>query len=1758
MAKHTATTKQTSGAGFGFEDKVGAHFAMWMLLGGQPLFPRTGRVVKIEFQKRVDGYHLDDIVLTFEDGDQQWKCSLSVKSNSQFSQSAAPKEFVQAAWEMFLGEGTDRFKVDQDVLGLTVASLPDPPRAPLLGDLLPKAFRQEPTALARRLTSTDEDVKGYTSQVVRDLFQSFRCPDPLVEKYSATDEMTARLLKHLLVLELDFALHSSRDEAYSVLMLQLLVASGDAEDAALLWQAILGEVRRENEAGGYLDRDKLLGAVRGKFTLTALPDFAEDFRKLTHWGKESLQGIVDTIGGKVTLARKDHVNGVVAVLHGQRACVVVGPSGSGKSVVCKLAATRAGDGLPVIWFTSDEFTTTGCLDSLTSRLQLQHSLADVIRHSPSASGVVVLDGIERITADNEFVRVKQLLDAMNAGRPTSPWLLLMSCQSERWDFAQARLTHIGIDPGLLRVVQLPPLSSDDVAKVREAFPNLHQVLVRPHLSDVVTRPKVLDLLASYSRSMSSANSASWVGESNVIDWFWDSVVNASVDGPARATMLQQLAEQQADHGKHETPLTELGVSKAKLIRQLQHDGVCKQSSSDQIVFDHDLISDWCRQRVLLSREQELDEFLQSRHLNPQWHKAIRLYGLRLIEGENGVERWSQARADHPLIADLLLDSAVMAANSQVLLERLRTSLLASTGNTLKRLLRRFLHVATYPDPIALLIGERSNQQNMGWLRANLRRPLWPYWYGVLAFLHTHKDEVVGITSLEVAEIATIWLRYGGEHWPFRNEAAEVALTVGEKVWRNRLDHGYRQDKDDGKRYEAVLAAAKEMPDEVADICLRACARKLTDDIESGKAGDYVAPGTPVKLHSAISVKTERLQPDPWPDGPHYRVDEVFQRTCLFNTSMMSLMKARPAVASEVILACLIRHRNPHDGSRINHRMTHEDFGLDFLPQFNPAMPSKGPFWAFLQIAPDEAVDCILRLVDFATARWVEAVSSPNTTPPAIRMMVGGQWRNYVGDGQVCGWYHGTGAPDPVVVALMALENWFYTQLEADEDVSHLLLSIIEQTNSAALIAMLWEIGRFKPALFRGVLRCLLSCEKLYQWERHALAPSLFRIDLTNLIPLPDSIKKQIRDWEEMPHRKVSVHDIALRIFLGEEAHRQEFEVFRSDWDRERCVLSEDHPNRENLDLLCAQFDFMNWEPIVDDQSNKAFRFCAPAEIAAKVQEAEASLRSVAPVHMILESRRLLRNEDRLRGDAIGTFFAGVQELVAGNDLKQSEDHRLPTAVLAGIAVLAHRHWDWLSIKPERLRWCRKTLLKLLEFPPDYGHVWTEYDESGLSWEDFAAEAVVPFWASSPNEAHLRCAIAQRVTARHYSAVTLLMHRAYQQRKRLGRDFDRLVTLILQWAVKRDEINKTIRFGEEWPEDVVNGWQRVEGKQFVDGSISETWGEWGHDASASGMEYDAHVCSSIISRRKIEARGKAVRPAIDLQVIAAAFSNILRLKEAATREEREKWLAFWRQAVHCIASSQCLREPDGSLVVSVDSEAQRLYKHDHWFADRFAQLASELNDDEDPGWIWREIFNWGPPAHKWIEAFLSSWLVYGPQMGEAHHFVVRWKTMFDDARNSIWAERDKCWPHWDDFWLHLHGIDHNVAFIWQDEDNVIINMMAGCFEVWLRPNINDERIARAFLHWLIKPCAAPLRLKAMEWILTVARDADEYWWRDEELTRMIADILDKLWREQRAEIQVDEGWIIQFRELVGILVRRQNTLSMDLQDRMGTQRFRKSD
>jgi hypothetical protein len=78
MGKQVATPKQTAGGGFVFEDKVVAYYLTWML-GSTPLTFNQGPITRVDCQVKVDGWELDDLLITSMKDGQEYRCAFSIK-----------------------------------------------------------------------------------------------------------------------------------------------------------------------------------------------------------------------------------------------------------------------------------------------------------------------------------------------------------------------------------------------------------------------------------------------------------------------------------------------------------------------------------------------------------------------------------------------------------------------------------------------------------------------------------------------------------------------------------------------------------------------------------------------------------------------------------------------------------------------------------------------------------------------------------------------------------------------------------------------------------------------------------------------------------------------------------------------------------------------------------------------------------------------------------------------------------------------------------------------------------------------------------------------------------------------------------------------------------------------------------------------------------------------------------------------------------------------------------------------------------------------------------------------------------------------------------------------------------------------------------------------------------------------------------------------------------------------------------------------
>jgi hypothetical protein len=277
-----------------------------------------------------------------------------------------------------------------------------------------------------------------------------------------------------------------------------------------------------------------------------------------------------------------------------------------------------------------------------------------------------------------------------------------------------------------------------------------------------------------------------------------------------------------------------------------------------------------------------------------------------------------------------------------------------------------MHVASFPDwRISGLKDAKLAEQNEAWFR--IPQPL--YWIPVLHVLSRHAKDVAKLALIRTSEICALWLRTMPIGMPGRQDAAALALELAKEA-QGLVAEGMHFGGTDKVIYEALLSAAPEFPDEVAQIALELCGRRdepdhavqrgLDEEERQAKQREEWRKKNPetkrVSPNPVFGISSFRKGPTrpPSVDGPLRAVSDGFQSAVMETIALDGLITVRPEVAREVLLAVCIEEPKPSDP--YDRSPLRDHLGLADRQRGYPAMYWKGPFLRFLQIAPAQGLD----------------------------------------------------------------------------------------------------------------------------------------------------------------------------------------------------------------------------------------------------------------------------------------------------------------------------------------------------------------------------------------------------------------------------------------------------------------------------------------------------------------------------------------------------------------------------------------------------------------------------------------------------------------------------------------------------------------------------------------------------------------------------------------------------------------------------------
>lgn len=1793
MAKRRSPVKLTGGGGFAFEDAVAAYFAVHMLSSSMYLDAEFGPVTAINFQARDLGWLLDDLVVTFSGSDGPRQLALSVKSDKQVKQTGFPSDFARAVWEQWLETESAVFKQDHDLLGLAVGELAQGVKS-AWDQMCKAASEAPPDRVVQRLTA-----HGQSSKIKRALFASLQCPDDLKGRGTTDEIVVASLLAHVRLIHFDFQSVPSGNLCQAMELCRSIVKSGDTTDAEKLWNRLIGIAAEQRPVGGMLDLSKLIGKLRSDFQLNPYPNHRSDWERLEQATNAAKERIRDQVADGVRLDRTQLRQNVIEQLRETPAVVLIGESGCGKSALAKRIAHGGEFVEHVVWLSADILNAPD-LACVRQILGLNNDLVALLDGATTKQGFLILDGIDRFSKQ-ALACTADLLRSLplSPDSGTCPWRILLTSEPAGWEQVRRQLIAQDVNLKIFITESVGFPSPVEVRGLLSRIPALNPVAHRPELSSLLQNLKILDWVAASAETRKNIGTKSWVGLSEVMDWVWEYWIGTDSDRHARASVLKKLCQIEGASLVATMPLSELDQAQLLTLGtpELNH---LVRVDEERIRFTHDLVGDWARVRVLIE-EQDITRALTVRAVLPRWHRAIRLYGQRLLEQEqDSTAVWrrtiDQCVGDDNATAiarDLLLESVIFAVNADVLLERVWSDLAEQGGLLLQRLLKLFLHSATFPDPRAAGIAE--TEADVGLLASMMRVPYGPYWPSVLSMLYRHIDEVVKLPGVVdvAAQVCQLWLRttpmeiQQGQPCPGRQEAAVVAVKLAREVQGLKAEQVIIPDRLDQHVYEAMLYAAPNLPDDVSELSLElvrrrdpaaeilACAeeherreqarlRKAESDPE------YVERVSKLGLIGGIGPSPRGPLREPWPDGPRERVDHGFQKVCLNNAAaFQSLIMTRPAVAREVLLAACIEPPQHEDYNRDYLRLD-DDLGTESWHEGYPSLYFRGPFLPFLLLSPEEGLQFTLRLVNFATERWVDSIrrdhrryGDEHGEPVlAVNVTLEQGCSEWLGNDYVYRW-HRLSAIGAACVAnsLMALERWLYEQIDAGHDITNWINTILQGSRSVAFAGILSAVGRKEPDLLETSLRPLLGIWQVYRWELQRLVnANVWCFEETTWWQQGgDRFLKLAREWHTLPHRGVHLQDVAVRMLLTRPDVAQYFELVRKSWESELKHVED----RASLELLIARFDPANYSRIRQADGQEYFALEWPTHLREATESAaKEGEERLALMNFPIRCRALLDKRDPLDEEELKAFWTTLQSLVerAKNPEDEELSRHLADSVCGGVAVLVILHRDWLRSDTKREKWCRDNLYAVLAGPPPELEFTASESIYPYGWGRFAAECLVTYLSETPDDTSLREFVAVCIANSCYESTAYAMCTAFRVRDRLGREFISLQNLVILWA----GLSCVIRSAQRCESDITR-WERWRERlieAFRDSRISTEPLQWERVARIAGTtiyriekqrfpgiddvddkpdDGSKPLVAAGLRRRK----GRRSRhPGLDVQLIQAAFNWIPTLDKARNQSERRAWVALLHETLGVTLAML-------PHVSDTNDEFKRTpYEYDRWIFERVAVAIPHMTRDEGPEKLWQPILDLGGPGHYWVSSFLGAWLIHGTRMSPSPEiFVDRWREMIEYVLVSPqWTQQNSrlhfCLA---DLMMELMGLDWQGRSIGEPEYADAIKQLRPQFETFSQRWLSVPNVAAHFASFLARPAAKVMLCDGVQWLYAAISNYDHYDWRDDDLEENLVEALRTCWIKEVAEVQNNPIVQEAFLNLLGILIRRQNRAAFELRD-----------
>lgn len=1735
-----ATTRSTAGPGFHFEDQVAA----WLLLQaltGQELPGVKGTVTRLQMQVNALGWQHDDVLFTTDagPGDARY-LAISCKSNEQVSAAGLPVDFVERAWKQWDPKGEHPMSRDADCLMLATRQRHNPFQA-TWSEIKSAAADADPALALARIQA----IAKY-----RRIFDSVKTP-ATAAGLTVSDAEVLALIRHIEVMPLDFDIAGGQFQQLAENACRSLLVSSSLDEARALWTDLVGQAEKVRLSLGTLGVETLWQELRKRYALKDHPDFAAAWNRLQAIAADYRGEIQTALPSNYVLKREAEADRLKKAIANEPICVVYGESGTGKSALVRMVLDSQFPDAAQIWLGPEQLE-TALSEAKRPAFGLTAPLLDVLRSSAKSETILVIDAAERLT-EGCVLKAKDLIATLAANISTIGCRVLIIGQSDAGVSGTLQQLSGSASPP---TVEVPRLEANEVSEVLWTTNGLQWLAAQDDAVEALRNLKALAWVIDGAALFQATSGAQQLSLTTIADRLWPYWTG---NKPSLQRLLMRLGEREASF-EHSFALTSFDSSEVTELNALPKACPLRSGANNRFQFEHDLAADWARFQRLKQDSHDVKVWAALAG-NPLWNNALRMLGQYLLRQPDGTrtqwdEAFDEAEQLHdtmPLAADILLDALFLDPNAEAFLNERANMLFANKAKRLTRLLRRFEHVASVPGSQPSLPAGCLDISL--YLEAQYRTPIYLRWPAIANFLTQHRDRIVALTSSVVAAVCERWLTTTPAGMLFRKEFAEIALASARELqYANEVTIIWYRDPEK-TLYGAAFASAADLPDDVAEWALEMVQRRpLRADIVA-RVREFrrqEAEEHRKKLETDLEYRAERAQRKrsfspafssarklpPWPLGPQRRVEKRFREAVLGSPLFQVLMRARPAAASEILLAAIIEDSPEEDyNSRIR---IEDDLGIEYEHESYPTAYWKSPFFAFLQINPQAALGGLHQLVNFCTERWAHAVTRRGGAPPTFSFtLADGTVREFIGGFRVFSWSQENSTRNGQLhAALAALEKWLCMLIDRGVDVMPYLDSLLRTSHSLAVVGVLINVGKYKPDLFKGPLKPLLSDDVLYFWDRQRIDHAAMGVDMSSWARGGELMFQMGRDWVLAPYRKVRLEQVAANIVTQDNGVAQYLLAATAKWETPK-----QEKEAVEFRMLMAELDHRNYSRTLDPTSGlEKVELKYPSDVMAAAQKFD---QGVVLARQALELPQQCRSVLERAGtltEKSAAYLAEMMQVTSGDiDINLNKEFKSVACVAAAAALLIKAP-EWLATHADVAQHARTIVDAVVN------GIGTDSEDRrsrrirGAPEMQFAAYVVAENWIATPSK-ETDEAVMRIMTGGDDTAVVVLFNLAYRSRDALGSAWWRLLFL----ALLRSGLSILApRYGDE--DDIEPRWQR--------------WLRWLRTRRISGIAASIKSVDPLRIAERIErfdrrrwrqryardGRRDDIQPdrrlsgGLDSHFLEQAFAWLLAEGTGLPDPAEQAALlgAFWSYEAWCLRGSTDEDDDDfkskGQLGYSIA-----------WALARLALSSPAAKAHE----AWEQVLALGPRAHHMIDAFLSQWFLLIKEPSDLADFAKRWRPMIEHMLNNAkWAAEGK-WYYAQQLERQVLGFGATGSITRAPNHAILIGGMRDLYKAWAETRLpSDQDNMAGFCFFLSSDAGRVLRMNGLEWIASVMRaDPDTGKWYRDSTSNAFMGLLEAAVLENADELTKNPAARQALVDLTAHAVARQLPRALALQERV---------